>query len=131
MPFTFKSLTDENKAQLVEWLRNDPEHQRADPDLFTVPQPGRSQFAVCGEDGKPVLYATVEMIARVHIQFNPGGNKLRTAKALIAGLKQLERDLRERGFFEILFDSRYPSLIKFCRSALGFGPTQEYSLRLK
>lgn len=101
------------------WHAADPEHQHGDVDFFIKPVPGREHFVI-DRDGKPLLYVTVENVARVHIQFNPEGSKIKILKGLIEGFKWLANSLQARGYREMIFDSRFPSLIKFCQSALGF-----------
>lgn len=127
---SFKTRTVLDDQLLKEWHKNDPEHQSSDADFFIDPAPGRQHLTVnhCDE---PVLFLTVENVARVHIQFNPNGGKLKTCKTLIMGLTWLIKTLKERGYHELIFDSKFPSLIKFCQSALGFFKlNQDYSTRL-
>lgn len=124
-----RGLTAEDRAQVVEWLKNDPDHQTADSSLFTDEAPGRTQFAI-EKDGQPVFYCTVENIARIHIQFNPSGSILQNVKGLITGFKWLMGSLKERGYHELVFDSRFRPLIRMCEKALGFQKRdQDYSVR--
>ncbi|HEX3682203.1 MAG TPA: hypothetical protein VHU83_06640 [Bryobacteraceae bacterium] len=126
----YRSLDESDKARVSEWLKNDPEHQTADCSLFTDAAPGRTQFAV-DEDGAPVFYVCVENVARVHIQFEPGGGTLKNAKTLITGFRWLIANLKQRGYHELIFDSRFQPLIRFCEKAMGFlKREQDYSARL-
>lgn len=127
---SYRGLDDADKALVSQWLKNDPEHQSADSRLFTDQAPGRSQF-VLERDKKPVFYVTVENVARVHIQFNPQGSFLTNVKTLLEGFKWLLKSLHDRGYHEMLFDSRFKPLIRLCEKALGFVKTdQDYSVRL-
>jgi hypothetical protein len=127
----YRSLDEADRARVIEWLKNDPEHQTANYSLFTEPAPGRSQFAV-DEDGTPVFYVCVENIARVHIQFNPkSGSTLKNVKALLTGFRWLIGNLKQQGYHELIFDSRFEPLIRFCQKAMGFFKRdQDYSVRL-
>lgn len=124
-----RGLTQDDKTQVVEWLRNDPEHQTANSSLFTDAAPGRTQFAM-EKDGQAIFYCTVENVARIHIQFNPSGSILKNIKTLITGFKWLMGSLKERGYHELIFDSRFRPLIRMCEKALGFQKRdQDYSVR--
>lgn len=124
-----RSLTDADKTQVVEWLKNDPEHQTADSTLFTDEAPGRTQFAI-EKDGEALFFCSVENVARIHIQFNPQGSLLKNVKGLLIGFKWLMGMLKERGYHELIFDSRFGPLIRMCEKALGFQKRdQDYSVR--
>lgn len=126
----YRSLDEIDKTLVEQWLSNDPEHQSADSRLFTESKAGISQFVV-EREGKPVFYVSVENVARVHIQFNPSGSVLNNVRSLITSFQWLIESLTNRGYHEVIFDSRYPSLIKFCKKILGFQKLdQDYSVRL-
>lgn len=127
---SFRGLNDSDRLTVAQWLRDDPDHQGSDDRLFTVPAEGRSQFAV-EVDGEPVFYAVVENVARLHIQFDPtktGSPK--NVKTLYFGFAWLRKQLKNRGYFECIFDSRIPRLVRFCEKVLGFiKRDQDYSVR--
>lgn len=126
---TFSQRTVPDIALLKEWHAADPEHQHADPNFFIEDRPGVSHFTV-ENDGEKMMFVTVENIARVHIQFSPDAPKGKMVRTLLLGFTWLINSLRERGYKEIIFDSKFPSLIKFFQSALGFQKCdQDYSTR--
>lgn len=127
---TFRPVTVDDGLQVAQWIRNDPDHQTADERLFTEPALGRAQFAV-EVAGKPAFYVSVENVARVHIQFDPSTTgAARNLKALYFGFAWLRERLKERGYLELIFDSRVPRLVRFCQSVLGFiKRDQDYSVR--
>lgn len=128
---TFRGMTVSDTTQVTRWLQEDADHQSADERIFTDPVIGRSQFAV-EIDGEIAFYVATENVARVHIQFDPAktGSRKNT-KALILGFTWLQKQLKERGYFEVLFDSRVPRLVRFCQKVLGFLKLdQDYSVRL-
>lgn len=129
--FTFRGLTEADKQRIRQWIAADEHHQTVNPDFFTETVAGRAPF-VLEHNGAPLFYVTVENVARVHIQFQPSANKLSNAKALVAGFKWIIENLKNRGYWELIFDSRFEPLIRFCQSVLGFQKcTQDYSTRLQ
>lgn len=128
--FTFRGLTEADKQQVTQWLQADEHHQSANPALFTDTVAGRAPF-VLEHNGTPLFYVSIENVARVHIQFQPGANTLSNAKALIAGFKWLCNNLANRGYWEVIFDSKFAPLIRFCQSVLGFTKcSEDYSTKL-
>jgi hypothetical protein len=126
----FSQRTVPDNTLLNEWHAADVEHQHADASFFTEPRPGVEHFTVKNGD-EPMMFVTVENVARVHIQFSPNAPKLKLVKTLLLGLAWLINALKERGYRELIFDSKFPSLIKFCQSALGFQKCdQDYSTRI-
>ena len=126
----FKSRSDQDNIILSQWHAADPEHQLADVGFFTEPSLGVQHLTVDNDD-ETIAFVTVENVARVHIQFNPNGSKLKIAKTLILGMTWLAKTLKERGYKELIFDTKFPSLIKFAQSVLGFiKRDQDYSTRL-
>jgi hypothetical protein len=126
----FKGRTIPENQVLESWHKDDPEHQKADVEFFIKPAPGVEHLTV-EKDGETMFFVTIENVARVHIQFNPTAGKLKVLKTLMIGFTWLQAALKERSYREMIFDSRFAPLIKFCQSALGFIKlNQDYSTRL-
>jgi len=117
-------LNAEDDLVIASWIKRDPEHAgKVTAEFFTqsdTRNPGNLTYAWEDEQGQTLFYVKVENVARVHIQFNPDAPKASNAKGLELGYRWLMHGLRERGYRELIFESTYAPLIRYCRRVFGF-----------
>lgn len=117
-------LNPEDLPIIEGWIARDPEHAgKVQPEFFTqsdTRNPGNLTYAWEDESGQTLFYVKVENVARIHIQFNPDAPKTANAKGLELGYRWLIHGLKERGYREIIFESTFSPLIRFCKRVFGF-----------
>lgn len=114
-------LSASDDSTIQEWIDRDPEHKgKIRAPFFTQPSNGQLAYAWEDENGKTLFYVLVENVARIHIQFNPDLNRAENARGLNKGYEWLIDGLRDRGYKEMIFESTYAPLIRFCKRVFGF-----------
>lgn len=118
----------------TQWTEADPDHAgRVAPDFWLEQRLGRDSYVLDDQDGPLFFFKAVHCHPRVeiHVQFPPRFNAIRfpgeaalqrhvLSRAMIEGLRWLERVLTQNDIREIYFDSANDPLIAFCTKRLGF-----------
>jgi hypothetical protein len=108
-----RSVTEQDRTKLEEWILADPDHSRKSKPDFWLPaeKPDGTARLVMEDALGPALFVRGEKVLRLHIQFPP--EKWRNAKSLVQFIPLIEADARKHGFTEIIWESVSEPLIKF------------------
>jgi len=129
MQVRFRKVRDLDFDTLTHWIAQDPEHKNIGADFFARPV----SLVIETTDSKPLIYLRMEGEAlatvRLHIQFGP--NRKQSAMGLIHGWPIFMQKLGLTKVRRLVFDSKSPALIGFCKRHFGFSGipgTNDYEL---
>lgn len=88
-------------------------------DLFAKSEKGLTQFAIVEDDGRPVLFVTLEKMVRCYVQFDAAKPRRKTARAVLWLSGFLKETLPRTGVRELITDSHSSKLVAFMQRALG------------
>jgi hypothetical protein len=109
---------EEDSELLREWIAADPDHAgRTTAAGWLHPAAGVENLLLVDREG-PLLFLRCANAMRLDIQFSPG-NRMRMAGALLSGLPWLAEQARDRGYAQMIYESRSPRLVKFLER-IGF-----------
>lgn len=116
-----RPLTEEDRPFVENWIAGEPTHTANTWDWYN--QPGTKSVVVEDEAG-PILVAKFTPVLRMDTDFSETDPK-RTAKAIVDGLADMEKQAKAQGFHGIVFESESPKLIAFCKT-LGYEASPSY-----
>jgi hypothetical protein len=128
----FRVLAESDKELLKNWIAADPEHSAKGmtPDFFFNPT---SISMAIGDYSGPGIFVRVDPEApssvRLHIQFSD--NEVRSGKAMLRGWPTFSQGIWNSGVKRMVFESKSPLLIGFCKRCFGFSKvegTDDYEL---
>lgn len=129
---TFRSLVEEDKPIITNWIAKDPDHSGMDAEFFYRED---SLAMVVGDVSGPGLYIRLDSeppeSVRLHIQFSD--NTVRSGKTMLRAWPEFKSRIESAGLKRMVFESRSPRLIGFCSRCFGFsrvGTGNDYELRL-
>jgi hypothetical protein len=111
-----RKLGEEDRPLLAEWMAADPYHVGYSPDLFFAQG---TEGAVFDDGQGPLFFVALSKTIRAFVQFAPG-QKERIRDGLPLAFAWVASEARKGNFQEIIFESKSPSLIRFCKKRLGF-----------
>lgn len=120
------------------WTLADPWHRDSACPVFWLEQDQRSESYLLLDRSGPVFFFKTTRTAdphviEIHIQFPPpvesARNNFRLMLALVLGLEWLEGTLRSSDISAIFFESRNPTLIRFCVRRLGFAHNDRWLVK--
>jgi hypothetical protein len=117
-----RTLNENDKALLAEWIAAEPDHSNSTPDFYYTP--GTKTILYSDEQG-PVCVVRYSSSLRLDMDFAPGIDKSRIKEAMKSQLPEIAEQAKSQGFSEIVFDSVAKPLIKFCQY-LGFSACPDY-----
>jgi hypothetical protein len=117
-----RTLDENDKALLAEWIAAEPDHSNSTPDFYYTP--GTKTILYSDEQG-PVCVVRYSSSLRLDIDFSPTAGKDRIKKMLSANLPEVVNQAKAQGFSELVFDSTSKALIRFCEK-LGFTVCPDY-----
>lgn len=105
-----RGVKESDREQLEEMIAADPDHRgRCTADFW---MPDDKSLCLAFEDDKGVVFfLRLEKVLRVHAQFV--ADKMRTARALIDFNSWIDREARQHGYIQIIWDSVSASLVRF------------------
>ncbi len=127
---SFRPINAEDVPVLQRWISADPEHRDYyQPEFWSsAPAAGEMKFAATDEDGKPIAFVKIEMVARLYVQFPPTEEmgKFSLTKRIRRGCERMFQGLWELGIREVIFGTVPGSALqRFMRRAFIFGPMAE------
>jgi hypothetical protein len=72
------------------------------------------------EEDKPIFWVRGTKALRLYIHFNSDKDFRSNRKALLEGFPSFTEQARKAGFTELLFDSKSPLLVAFCKKHFAF-----------
>jgi hypothetical protein len=117
-----RTLDENDKALLAEWIAAEPDHSNSTPDFYYTP--GTKTILYSDEQG-PVCVVRYSSSLRLDMDFAPGIDKSRIKEAMKSQLPEIAEQAKSQGFSEIVFDSVAKPLINFCQY-LGFSACPDY-----
>ena len=123
-----RSVTQEDRTKLAEWIAADPDHAKTCTPEFWLPaeKPDGIARTVMEDALGTSLFVRAEKVLRLHIQFPP--EKWRNAKSLVQFIPMIEADAKKHGFTEIIWDSTSEGLIKFAEQ-FGYRRSQNEEVK--
>jgi hypothetical protein len=116
-----RELLPEDKPFVEKCVAGEPTHTANTWDWYN--QPGTKSVVVEDEAG-PILVAKFTPVLRMDTDFSATSpDRIKTA--IVGGLADMEKQARAQGFHEIVFESRSPGLIAFCKK-LGYVESPSY-----
>jgi hypothetical protein len=108
-----RATRETDREQLEAMIAEDADHAgRSTADFWLPSEKDKNRLCVTFEDDKgPVFFLRLEKVLRVHAQF--GTDKMRTARALIDFNEWLDRESRQHGYVQVIWDSISSSLVRF------------------
>ena len=136
----FRAATLEDAPLLDSWIAADPWHAgRITAEQWLAPKgqngellKGFENLAAVDAAGT-LLFLRCKNAMRIDIQFAPGVEEKaagRTARALFTGVPTMAALARERGYRELIFESRSERLIAFLKRMGFVGSPDEFVLHI-
>ncbi len=119
--------SDSDREMLIESLAKDEYHKTTTSDFFYEPGTVSNVYKL---NDTPVLVVRACKALRLDIQFLDNEDTRRNAAVLVGGFKTLVDMARANGFKELVFCSKSPLLVAFCKKHFGYEEV-EGELRLK
>jgi hypothetical protein len=131
---SFRKPVESDKETIMEWIMNDEEHKEKgmSAEFFFS---DHALAMVIGDLYGPGLYVRLDSeppdSVRLHIQFGP--SFVRSGKTLLRAWPEFKDRVIKAGIRRMVFESKSPSLVGFCRSCFEFsrvGESNDYELIL-
>jgi hypothetical protein len=122
MKIDLRKPTEMDLLRFKECLSHDPDHSAQDPDSWAM---GPAEFYVFHDGRGNRVWVRMERVLRISLQHDQDSPKIAIAGILDKGLHWLVGAARQKGYEEIIFESRAERLIQFFKKRFGFEPLKE------
>lgn len=122
MRVDIRKPTDDDLTRFKECLALDNDHSKQDAAEWMA-TPG--EFWTFYDEAGNRVWARLDRCLRVSIQHDPASPRKALAPLIYKGMFWIQGAARNKGFSEILFESRAPRLIQFVQKLFGFEPVKE------
>ena len=117
---------EDDRPWIEGLIANEPLHTHTSDFYF---EPGTEAHVVEDAKGPILIFRLNARVLEVDIDFDPN-EKLRTARALMAGFPIVRQAAKSKNMKAMIFNSNSEKLIRFCENNFGFRPNPDYRAEL-
>jgi hypothetical protein len=122
--YDLRPIAESDREHLTAAIARDRQHRdTVTPEFFLKPEAGMESMVLVSHD-ETMFYFMMERALRLHIQFCVTSDAEKNKQAMSDGFLWLREMAKANGFRQLIFDSKFPPLIRFCER-FGFKPSPD------